>query len=124
MNVIEKINEVIDTLNEIDEYSNSLSDKLSIHDGKEQDILHRLEGKINILWCYKVIKELHNNRLERRKVKNDMELLARYNEHKNKLISKENRQFILTELHKREKLLNQPYKNRQYTEEEFNQLFK
>lgn len=34
-----------------------------------------------------------------------MELLSKYNEHKNKIISKDNRQFLLTEVYKKEKSL-------------------
>jgi len=125
MDVIAKIKEVIDLLDEIDEYNNSLSDKLSIVDGKEQDLLHYLEEhKIGILWCYRYVKTMQENRLDRRKIKNDMELAAKYNEHKAKMTSKENRQFILAEIHKREKFLNMPYKNRQYSEDDMQNILK
>ena len=125
MNVIEEIKEVVDKLDKIDEYNSTLNEELSINDGKELDLLHFIENnKINVLWCYRVIKEIKKIRECRRKVKNDMELINKFNEQKNKLITKENRQFLLTELHKREKTLNLPYKNRQYTDEELQKILK
>ena len=125
MDVIEKITQTINLLNEIDEYNSTLTDKLSKLDSKEQDLLHYIENnKIHIFWCYRMIKEIKNIRIERRKVKNDMELLFRFNEIKTKIISKENRQFILAEIHKKEKQLQTVYKNRQYTEEELQKIIK
>ena len=112
-------------LNEIDEYNSTLTDKLSKLDSKEQDLLHYIENnKIHIFWCYRMIKEIKNIRIERRKIKNDMELLFRFNEIKTKIISKENRQFILAEIHKKKKQLQTVYKNRQYTEEELQKIIK
>lgn len=120
-----KITDAVTVLNEIDDYNGTLVNRLSILDSKEQDLLHYIENnKINILWCYRMIKEIKTIREERRKVKNDMEMLYRYNEIKTKLMSKENRQFILAELHKKEKQLDTTYKNRQYTEEEMQDLLK
>lgn len=125
MNVIEEIKDVVDKLDKIDEYSNSLTDNLSELDCKMQDLLHYIENnKINVLWCYRMIKEIKQIREKRRKVKNDMELLSKYNEQKSKMISKENRQFLMTEIYKREKTLSKNYTNKQYTEEEMQKIIK
>lgn len=125
MNVMEDIKKTVDILDNIDTYSNGLSEELSIVDGKMQDLLHYVENnKINILWCYRYVREIKRLRLERRRIRNDMELLNKFSEHKNKLISKDNRQFLLAEMNKREKQLNQPYKNRQYGEEELEDVLK
>lgn len=125
MNVAEEIKEIVTKLDKIDDYSNSLSDKLSVVDSKLQDLLHYIENnKINILWCYRMIKEIKMLREERRKIKNDIELLSKYNEQKNKIISKENRQFLMTEIYKKEKLLGKNYTNKQYTEEEMQKILK
>ncbi|MGM9881584.1 MAG: hypothetical protein ACI4VH_07645 [Clostridia bacterium] len=125
MDVIEEIKNIVDKLDRIDDYSNSLSDKLSVVDSKLQDLLHYIENnKINVLWCYRMIKEIKVLREERRKIKNDMELLSKYNENKNKIISKENRQFLMTEIYKKEKLLGKNYTNKQYTEEEMQKILK
>ena len=106
MNVIEKITQAVEILNEIDQYDSGLSQLLSECDEKEQDLLHFIENnKINVLWCYKYTRE--------------------FNEHKTKLVSTiENRKIMLTEIHKREKQLNCPYKNRRYTDEEIQKIIK
>lgn len=125
MNVIEEIKNIVDKLDKIDDYSDSLSDKLSVVDSKLQDLLHYIENnKINVLWCYRMIKEIKVLREERRKIKNDMELLSKYSEQKNKIISKENRQFLMTEIYKKEKTLGKNYTNKQYTEEEMQKILK
>lgn len=123
MEVIEEIKNIVKKLDEIDNYNSSLNERLSVLDSKQQDLLHFIENnKINILWCYKLVKEIKNVREERRKVKNDMDMLSKYNEQKNKLLSKDNRQFLLAELHKREKTQGRKYSNKQYTQEELNNL--
>lgn len=125
MDVIEEIKNIVEKLDKIDDYSDSLSDKLSVVDSKLQDLLHYVENnKINVLWCYRMIKEIKMLREERRKIKNDMELLSKYSEQKNKIISKENRQFLMTEIYKKEKLLGKNYTNKQYTEEEMQKILK
>lgn len=125
MEIMKKLTEAIDVLNEVDEYSSTLVGKLSELDSKEQDLLHYIENNnISILWCYKMIREIKTIREERRKVKNDMELMSRFNDVKTKITSKDNRQFILTELHKKEKQLQTTYKNRQYSEEDIQKIVK
>lgn len=125
MNVTEEIKEVVERLDRIDEYNNSLTDNLSELDCKQQDLLHYIENnKINVLWCYRMLKEIKQIRQKRRKVKNDMELLSKYNEQKTKIISKDNRQFLLTEIYKKEKSLSKNYTNKQYTEEEMQKIIK
>ena len=113
MNVIDEIKEVIDKLNKIDEYNSTLSSELSSLDNKQQDLLHYIENnKINILWCYRMIKEIKSVREKRRKVKNDMDVLIKY------------RQFLLSELFKKEKSLGKKYNNKKYTEEELQKILK
>jgi len=125
MDVIEEINEVVNRLNKIDEYNSTLADNLSELDCKQQDLLHYIENtKVSVLWVYRIIKELKKVRINRRKVKNDMELLSKFNEQKTKLLSKENRQFMLAEIHKKEKMLGKKYTNKQYTEEELQKILK
>jgi hypothetical protein len=119
MDVMDKLTKAIDILNEVDEYASTLNDRLSVLDSKEQDLLHYIENnRINMLWCYFMIKEIKTIRVERRKVKNDMELVSRFNDIKTRITSKDNRRMIVAELHKKLKQLNATYKNRQYTEED------
>lgn len=126
MNVIEKITQAVELLNEIDQYDSGLGQLLSESDEREQDLLHFIENnKINVLWCYKYTRELKTIREKRRIIKNDMEIIRKFNEHKTKLVSTlENRKILLTEIHKREKQLNCPYKNRRYTDEEIQKIIK
>lgn len=125
MNIVEEVKEVISKLNAIDSYNSSLSQRLSVIDKKQQDILHLIESqKISAFEAYRIIKELRQVRIERRKIKNDMELLRVYDENKNKLSSNENRQFLLHEVCKKEKNLNTEYKYQEYTKEELESIIK
>lgn len=125
MDIMGKITEAVDILNAIDEYGNSLVIRLSVLDSKEQDILHYIENnKINMLTCYNIVKKIKDIRVERRKIKNDMELMSKYHEIKSKMSSTENRRFILAELHKKEKMLQTTYKNRQYSDEDIQKILK
>lgn len=126
MDVLKTITEIVDKLNEIDNYDTGLSQLLSECDEKQQDLLHYIENnKINVLWCYKYVRELKNVREKRRNIKNDMERIMKFKEQKTKLASTiDNRQLMLAELNKREKQLNCPYKNRRYTEEELQKILK
>ena len=125
MNIVEEVKEIISKLNAIDSYNSSLSQQLSVIDKKQQDILHLIESqKISAFEAYRIIKELRKVRFERRKIKNDMELLRVYDENKNKLSSNENRQFLLHEVCKKEKNLNTEYKYQEYTKEELESIIK
>ena len=53
-----------------------------------------------------------------------MELSAAFYNNKNKLISTENRKFLLIELHKKDKQLKTEYKNRYYQECEIENILK
>lgn len=126
MDVLKTITEIVNKLNEIDNYDSSLSQLLSECNEREQDLLHYIENnKINMLWCYKYVRELKNVREKRRNIKNDIERIMKFKEQKTKLASTmDNRQLMLAELNKREKQLNCPYKNRRYTEEELQKILK
>ena len=125
MNVIDELKIINDKLDVIDEYSNTLSDELSKVDCKMQDLLHYIEfNKISVKWCYRMMKEMKELRGKRRKIKNDMEILSKYNETKTKLLTSDNRKLLMTEIYKKDKQLNQPYKNREYTEEDMQKILK
>ena len=125
MEVIKTLQEITNTLNELDTYYDGLANELSVIDLKIQDLLHYIENnKISILWAYKYIVELKKLRMERRRIKRDMFVLGKYNEHKNKIISSGNRQFLMNEVYKAEKQLDTPYKNRQYKDEEIEEILK
>lgn len=59
MDIIEEITEIIEKLNIVDGYCNSLNNELNILDEKTQDLLHYIENnKISAFSCYRIIKEL------------------------------------------------------------------
>ena len=125
MEIVKTLQEIVNELDSIDTYDEGLAEKLSQIDQKIQDLLHYIEtNKINILWSYKYMVELKKLRVERRQIKNDMYLLGKFNEHKNKMISSGNRQFLMNEMYKAEKQLETPYKNRQYKDGEIEEILK
>lgn len=125
MDIIDKIKEIIKILNEIDDYNMALPQGLTELEQKQQDLLHYIENnKLSAFGSYRLFKEFKNIRIERRKVKNDIELSRTYEEYKNRLSSKNSRDFLLSELYKKEKSLKTKYNNRKYTEEELQEIIK
>lgn len=125
MNIIEELKLITNKLDELDNYIQTLGDKLSIEDKKTSDLLHYIENnKLSAFECYRLIKEMKNIRTNRRKIKNDIELAKAFDINKNKLILKENRIFLINELHKRDKQLKTRYVNRYYQEEDLKIMLK
>lgn len=124
MNVKDKIVEVTELLDEIDEYDDSLSNTLSNCDSKVSDLYHLAENqKLKTNECYRFVQELRKVLLERRKVKNDMLLLNTYRNEKQKLISNQNRTFLKQSIFKKYRELKEAkYNNRIYTEEEIEEI--
>lgn len=124
INVKEKIIEASKILDDLEEYDSGLSESLSKVDSKICDLMHLIEcNKLKTNQCYRVIQELHKLRLERRKIKNDIELMNAFKQHQNKLLNLENRKILLSFIGKTDKaLLNSKYNNRVYTEDELNEL--
>jgi hypothetical protein len=121
--LLQKLTDSIQILNDIDEYKDSLLDKLSEQDKKLSDLLHYIENnKLSTAQCYRIVKEIKKQREIRRKVKNDMNILSTYDKHINKLLNTNNRSMLLAELYKVDKRLQAEYKNRLYTEEEINEI--
>ena len=125
MNVIEEVTTIVTLLNELDNYSSGLVNKISELDLKQQDLLHYIENNsLRTNGCYRIIRELKKIRENRRQIKNDMDLLSKYNEQKTKLVSTDNRRFLLAEMHKRAKILGKSYTNKGYTDEELESILK
>lgn len=123
VDVLEKLTDSIKILNEVDEYKDSLVDRLSEQDKKLSDLLHYIENnKLSTAQCYRIVKEIKKQREIRRKIKNDMNILSTYDKHINKLLNTNNRSMLLAELYKVDKRLQAEYKNRLYTEEEINEI--
>lgn len=125
MNLIEELKTITNKLEEIDNYTQTLGDKLSIEDKKTSDLLHYIENnKLSAFECYRLFKEMKDVRIKRRKIKNDMELAKTFDINKSKLLLKENRIFLINELYKRDKQLKTRYVNRFYQEEDLQMMLK
>lgn len=90
----------------------------------QQDLLHLIENNtLKTNECYRAIKELRNVRIERRRIKNDIELFNTFKLHKNQMLSIENRKFLKELIDKKQnQLFNSKYKNRVYTNEELKNI--
>lgn len=124
INVKDKIIEVSKMLDELDEYDDSLSSSLSTVDSKICDLMHLIENNtLKTNQCYRIVRELRKLRLERRKIKNDMDLLQVFKTEKNKLLNVEYRKFLLNSIYKEDKRQNNvKYNNRIYSEEELKEI--
>lgn len=125
INIIEELDNAIQILNSIDEYTNTLADELSNYDKMTTDLLHFIENNtLNTSQSAKIIKEIKKIRQERRKIKNDMELSKVYKDNINKLVNTDNRSMLMSKIHKTEKQLESEYQNRIYTQEDIDNLLK
>lgn len=123
--ITQKIIKIHDELNELDEYFEELPNIQSKKDEEICDLLHYIENnELTPRQSSKMIKLLHQKRLERRNIKNDVEMKRVYNTHKNKIITDTQRPFFLGEIYKKSKELNCEYKNRQLSDEEIKGLLK
>ena len=123
MDIIEEITNISKSLNKIQSYMRNLPSKLEKLNWKLLDLEHLIENNtLSTKECYRVVREIKKIRIQRRQVKNDIELYNTFKDNQSKLITIENRQFLLAELNKTQKSLGTKYKNRIYTEEEIKEM--
>ena len=124
MQVLDKIIEISKALDEIDNFDKTVSEKMTEYNYKLSDLYHYIENNtMDSKKSYRICREFKKVLKARRDFKNNVELLNEYKLLKLKLNSGiENRQMLLSSLGKRSKSLNQPYKNRIYTEEELKKI--
>lgn len=123
MDVLEEIKNAINILNKVDEYKDTLVDKLSEQDKRLSDLEHYIEeNKLSTNQCYRMIKEIKKQREIRRKIKNDYTILTNYENNINKLINHDSRRMLLEKVYKANKSLETKYKNRIYTKEDLEEL--
>ena len=122
--ILEKINQTIELLNDIEDYDNGLAEKLSNADSKLSDLYHLIEqNKLKTNECYRVMQELRKVLLERRKIKDDIAVISVFKTQKEKLMNDKNRSFLKQAIYKKNKELHESvYKNRIYTENEISEL--
>lgn len=120
MDVLSKIKDVIELLDELEDYDNDLPNKQSNVDQSISDIYHYIENnRITSKNSYRLCKELKSLLLERREFKQERSLLDTFDNEKTRLNLKTNRSMLLADLHKAQKNLDTEYKFRVYDKDEF-----
>ena len=113
MDILTKVAEATKILDEIDAYFDNLPSLQSNNDLIISDLYHYIEhNKLDAKASYRMIKRLRENLLIRREYKEEYELLRVLKQHQNKLLQKENRKMLLSELGKAQKRLKSEYKYR------------
>lgn len=121
--VLEKIKNIINCLDELDDYILELPNSQSKTDSLLSDYRHFLkENDFSEKCSYKVAGEIKKLEILRSELKEDNDMVNVFNTYKNRLLSKENRQFLLNELYKKTKEWGKPYRYRVLTEEEVEEL--
>lgn len=124
IDILDKIVNICSELDDIEEYDNGLSDALSSADSKLSDLYHYIEfNKLKTNQCYRIVHEMRKVLIERRKIKNDIELMKIFNQNENKLLKGSNRPFLLSTMGRINKnLIESQYVNRVYTNEELEEI--
>lgn len=124
INIAEITKEVCEALKKLDTYNESINDYLSTLDKKIDFWEHIIElNKLNTSQIYRVYKEIKRLRTIRRKVKNDMELLRTFKDHRQKLNFPASVEGISTEIFKLNNLQSKrKYSYSEYTEDEIKDI--
>lgn len=120
MNILENIKTSIQLLEENNQYFDILTQLQSKTDKKIDYWLHYIElENIPVTKSYKILREIKKLRQERRKYKNEWELLKVFKDNEQKMVNEKNRQILLTQICKTDnKQQNAKYSYDAYTEEE------
>lgn len=114
-----KVVEVCNLLNELDDLKPSLVDNLSEYDLRLSDLYHFIElHSLDAKGCCRMIKLLKEVLTKRREIKINLSLATSYEMQKQKLINKDNRKMMLSQISRCWKEENKNYEYRVYTEEE------
>ena len=121
--LINRIKEVIELLDEVDSYIDNLPNKQSEIDSLLSDYRHFLkENEFTKEQAYDIALKIKECELVRSQLKEDVDIVNVYNSMKNRLLSKDNRLFLMNEIYKKAKHWGQPYKYRILTQEEVTSL--
>lgn len=123
--MIDELVSLLSALNTIENKKPSLEKELKELDNKTQDLLHDLEyNEFSVWYIAKLAFELQDIRRQRRKKKNELELLNCLITHSLRLNNIANREFLIQSLRKTYKdLITIKWTNRSYTQEELNLKF-
>lgn len=115
--------EAITNLTFAEDNIESILDKQDEYNNRENDLIHYIENNsLSTSGCYSIVKELKYVLNERRKIKQLWDINKTYVDNKGKLNSRENRQMLIAEINKKERLLPIEYINRFYTDEQLKHL--
>ena len=121
--IIDKINQAINILDEIDDMIQSQSTELQQVDLELSDLYHLIEfNELNEKQSYKFIKRIHELRLKRRSLQKEHEIENTYKNQANKMMGNNTRQFLLNEINKTIKQLDTTYKYRVLTDDNIQDL--
>lgn len=121
--IIDKINQAIKMLDEIDDMIQSQSVELQQVDLELSDLYHLIEfNELNEKQSYKFIKRIHELRLKRRALNKEYDIENTYKNQANKMMGNNTRQFVLTEINKTVKQLDTTYKYRVLTDDNIQEL--
>ncbi len=122
--MFEDIVRVIKELDRIEDKIEKIPKELSEEELKLNDLYHTLEFyKLDVSQCWYLAKEMKKVLNNRRDVKNKMSITKVYTDNINKLINKDSRRFLLSEVGKKNKIVkNQKYNYNCYTKEQLVEL--
>lgn len=117
-----KIKALVKLLDDIDEMIQTQSSELQRVDLELSDWLHLIENNnLGESESFKVVENIHRLRVARRELNNEYALEQVFQTHKSRLTGNNTRQFLISEVEKTYKQLNQEYKNRILNEETVNE---
>lgn len=127
MEVLDNIKQAIQLLKDNEEYYQQLNGEnglISVADQKIDYWLHYIEfNKPSSKEIWRIFKEIKKLRMERRKYKNDAELIKVFKDNEQKMQNASFREILLVQVRKTEnKQKNAKYGYTAYTEEEKNQI--
>lgn len=121
--ILTKIKETVEKLDEIDEYFEKIPELQSNIDSLISDYRHLVRDNVlSESASIVLVKKLHEAELLRKQINEHKDLANVYEKGKGKLITKDNRQFLLSDLYKKNKEWQYEYKFRVLKEEDINSI--
>lgn len=124
MDILEKVLNICKELDAIEDYDNGLSESLSNADSRLSDLYHYIEmNKLKTNQCYRIVQEMRKVLVERRKIKNDIEIMKVLHQNENKILKGSNRPFLMNSIARTNRILAESkYNNRVYSSEELEEV--
>lgn len=121
--ILTKIKETVEKLDEIDEYFDKIPELQSNIDSLISDYRHLVRDNVlSESASIVLVKKLHEAELLRKQINEHKDLANVYEKGKGKLITKDNRQFLLSDLYKKNKEWQYEYKFRVLKEDDINSI--